>query len=161
MLYKQELAFIKESNAIEGINREPTGAEIKEFNRFIDLKEVKVSDLQKFVSVYQPGNVLREKSNLNVRIGGQLAPLGGKQIREKLKSILHQMPMEGAYNTHVDYELLHAFTDGNGRSGRALWYWQMSQYTDDQYFRERGFRHTFYYQSLSEARIKKDERGEE
>ena len=51
----------------------------------------------------------------------------------------------GACETHVRYELLHPFLDGNGRSGRALWLWLMGQ-------APLGFLHTFYYQTLSAAR---------
>ena len=40
----------------------------------------------------------------------------------------------------------HPFTDGNGRSGRALWLWQMNNHAPF------GFLHTFYYQTLENSR---------
>lgn len=54
------------------------------------------------------------------------------------------------YDVHQQYETLHPFTDGNGRSGRALWLWQMIR---DGQRAQLGFLHTWYYQSLREARL--------
>lgn len=52
--------FVKESNRIEGIRREPTQAEMDEHDRFLMLDEVTLTDLVQFVSVCQPGAVLRD-----------------------------------------------------------------------------------------------------
>ena len=49
-----------------------------------------------------------------------------------------------AYVLHCRYESLHPFTDGNGRSGRALWLWMMGGIEEAPL----GFLHTWYYQSL-------------
>lgn len=46
------------------------------------------------------------------------------------------------WEVHIAYEMLHPFTDGNGRSGRMLWAWQMRNFPLD-------FLHTFYYQTLN------------
>jgi len=51
-----------------------------------------------------------------------------------------------AFEVHLDYEHLHPFTDGNGRSARMLWAWQMREFP-------LGFLHTFYYQALSLRRF--------
>jgi len=144
------IKFIKESNAIEGIHRDPTEAEIKEFERFLALKWVSIQDLEKFVSVYAPGNVLREKVGQNVTIGRHHPPAGGAKIRRALEEILERIGTCSAHFTHTEYELLHAFTDGNGRSGRALWAWMMQE--ELRYFPELGFLHSFYYQTLDAAR---------
>ena len=56
------------------------------------------------------------------------------------------------FEAHVAYETLHPFTDGNGRSGRALWAKHMLADGQDGYWLERGFLHTFYYQSLENTR---------
>jgi hypothetical protein len=57
------------------------------------------------------------------------------------------LPLEA----HVRYETLHPFTDGNGRTGRALWYWMMvgSSRAD------LGFLHAFYYQTLKKWAVNK------
>lgn len=47
------------------------------------------------------------------------------------------------FTTHLRYESIHPFSDGNGRSGRALWLWQMKGRAP------LGFLHQFYYQTLA------------
>lgn len=150
MVQSYYIDFIKESNFIENIHREPTEDEIYEFLRFLKLKTIAVKDLEMFVSVYAQGHILRIKPHHNVTVGvgsnKYYAPFGGKEIREKLQSILDNMDTKGVFQTHVDYELLHPFTDGNGRSGRMLWAWQMNKNNGE--FPALKFLHHFYYQTL-------------
>lgn len=139
--------FIEESNLIEDIHRPPTKAEIAEYHRFMDRTEITVEDLQQFVRVYQPKARLRDKPGLNVFVGDHRPPAGGPEIRVQLEALLEsansQTPFGGvtAWERHVAYEMLHPFTDGNGRSGRMLWLWEMR---DTRY----GFLRHFYYQTL-------------
>ncbi len=141
--------FIRESNRIEGILQEPTPEEVAEFKRFIALDRITITELKQFVSIYAPGHRFRSVKGLNVSVAGYYAPSGGQGMYYKLDEILAFAETDGAYKTHVKYELLHPFTDGNGRSGRALWAWQMARQAKDKYWLERGFLHTFYYQALS------------
>src|SRR5262249_36890355 len=136
--------FLRESNAIEGIHREPTEAEIEGLRTFLELDVVTVADLERLVAVFAPGHRLRDKPGLNVRVGNYVAPPGGPAIRERLDEILDQSRAinVSAWEVHVAYEALHPFTDGNGRSGRALWLRQMGG------FDSLGFLHRFYYQTL-------------
>jgi hypothetical protein len=133
-------SFIRESNKIEGILREPTQDEIDEYNRFIKLDRVTIKDLEEFVKVYQPDARLRCVYGLNVRVGNYYPPFGGPEIIEKLEEVLK---IKDAFTAHVAYEQLHPFTDGNGRSGRMLWAYLM----DDMHSLD--FLHTFYYQTLN------------
>ncbi len=137
------LNFIRESNRIEDIRREPTTKEFDEAIRFLNLSKVTVADLQQFVSIYQPNAVLRDKPGLDVAIGGRIPQRGGPEVREELEKLLVQANRHAdPYWTHIHYETLHPFTDGNGRSGRMLWAWQLQRFP-------LGFLHTFYYQTLS------------
>lgn len=140
-----KIDFIKESNAIEGIHREPTEAEIAEYDRFMALEKVTIGDLKKFVKVYQPDALLRNKYGLDVRVGGYYPPRGDNNMESWLNEILDDIGIQTAWKIHNRYESLHPFTDGNGRSGRMLWMWQMRE-------APLGFLHTFYYQTLSEGR---------
>lgn len=144
--------FVKESNLIEGITREPTQQELEEHRRFVELSEVSVQDLVKFVSIYQPNARLRDKPHIpGVRVGSHIASPSGPEILKRLEAIvLSANSGSNLFITHQMYEKLHPFTDGNGRSGRVLWAWQM--------IKARGclglnFLHTWYYQSLEAVPI--------
>ena len=141
------LDFIRESNRIEGIHRDPTKEEIAEYERFMALTIVTAKDMVKFVKVYQPDARLRNRTGLDVRVGLYFPPKGSPEILPMLESILQNAhgAAHSPYRVHQDYESLHPFTDGNGRSGRMLWRWMMPK-------APLGFLHTWYYQSLSESR---------
>src|SRR5882757_8252486 len=112
-------AFADESNKIEGMDP----ASLKELNAlaaFIAVPLVTTSALETYVAVVAPGHVLRRTKGLNVRVGNHIAPPGGPDIEKALKELLSNMGTGTPYHTHVAYEMLHPFTDGNGRSGRAF-----------------------------------------
>lgn len=139
--------FVRESNGIEGIFREPTNEEIQAHLVFIDHREITVSSLQTLVSACQPGAKLRSLPTMNVMVGNHTPPPGGPAIEVELKGIL-KAAASGVhpYHTHQAYENLHPFMDGNGRSGRALWMWQMRKQKRTMYLG--GFLQNFYYQAL-------------
>lgn len=148
---KSHSELIAESNLIEGINRPVSREEVVAFERFLDLEEVRVSDLVHFVSVYQPGAILRDRPGLNVRVGIHCPPAGGVVIAQRLDDLLTQVNQQklSPWAAHVRYEALHPFTDGNGRSGRMLWYWMhLGNPRAFQY----GFLHWFYYESLQNSK---------
>ena len=144
-LEKQYLRFIKQSNAIENIHREPSKEEIKEFKRFMKLKKITLLQLSKFVAVYQPDAVLRWQEGLNVRVGDYFPPKGGSHIKTELTNLLKLLDDMEPFEFHCEYEALHPFTDCNGRSGRMLWAWKMKEFP-------LGFLRHFYYQTLSKNR---------
>lgn len=139
-------AFVRESNSIEGIYRKPTKEEIDATIDFLALSEPGVLDVENLVSVYQPGARLRLSPHMNVRVGGYVAPQGGPEIGARLAEIMSSLPHSDPWETHLAYERLHPFTDGNGRSGRAVWAWQMVRRREGLSL---GFLHRFYYQTLA------------
>ena len=140
--------FVQESNSIERINV-ATHEDVDAHLKFLK-SDASISDLEEFVTAIQPDAVLRRKPGQNVRVGNHRPPPGGPLIESRLRDILED-PVMNPWETHCAYENLHPFTDGNGRSGRVLWLWQMGGTT----FLERmavhgiiGFLHMFYYQTL-------------
>lgn len=147
------IAFVKESNRIEGILREPTKSEIEAHRALLAKSDVMVEDVEAFVAaVAGPRHVLRRHVGLDVRVGNHIAPPGGANIIVKLDEILADLLDGGPYDVHQRYEHLHPFTDGNGRSGRALWLWMMDKAGLLDRALAIGFLHNWYYASLSNHR---------
>lgn len=143
--------FQLESNQIEGINT-VTQAEIDALSGFVFLDQPKVEDVVAYVKVVQPTAKIRLSSSQTVYVGNHCPPPGGQHILYRLEGILSSLKAEHPFDTHVEYESLHPFTDGNGRSGRAIWLWQMKNQGLDIYG---GFLQTFYYQSLANQQKEK------
>lgn len=141
--------FVVESNKIEGITRDPTPAEIEVHRLFLEKDVITLKDLEAFVRVVSPYAQLRGAKGLDVRIGNHYPPKGGPAIVDGLLVLLNKLNAEKItpYHAHVMYEKLHPFTDGNGRSGRALWLWSMGKHWP----RRIGFLHAFYYQTLENS----------
>ncbi len=146
------IRYIKESNKIEGLLHEPTSGDLHEWVRFMELDEVSIRDLEKFVMIHTGAeNRLRDRTSDNHMIGGRHMT-GGPQIIMHLDELLEDVNLHriNPFHAHCAFELLHPFTDGNGRSGRMLWHWHMAKVYPDTYnSRLRiGFLHRFYYQTL-------------
>lgn len=139
------LKFAKESNEIEGICDKKSHKDACErLQVFMALDELTVQDVCDFNTVGE----LRTKKGMDVRIGNHVPPSGNMGIMYELESIIdHANKGKLPFFTHVDFETLHPFMDGNGRTGRAIWLWQMIN--NFEYNLSNGFLKQWYCQSLS------------
>lgn len=147
------LRFIAESNKIERISEYDVESEFRIYKILLGRKYLNVSYVKAFAQAIQPGVLLRDRIGLNVRIGDHVPMAGGPDVVTELTDILEggNNWYDNHWRTHIRYEDLHPFTDCNGRSGRAIWLWQMqrrSVFTDDSL----TFLHQFYYQTLGKVR---------
>jgi hypothetical protein len=141
------LDFIRESNRIEGIVRKVLPTERCAANTFLASAAIGIEHMEMLVSAFQPDACLRSQAGMDVRVGRYTAPPGGKNIVADLEMLLHFVNSRqmDAYKAHLRYEMIHPFTDGNGRSGRMLWLWQIGGIENAPL----GFLHHFYYQTLA------------
>jgi hypothetical protein len=145
------LDFIRESNRIEGILRPPLPDEVVAHEVFLAQRGIEIRHVEAFVDVVANAR-LRDKRGMDVYVGNHTPPAGGPFIRDALTALLADVQTcdPTPFETHVRYETLHPFMDGNGRSGRVLWAWQMRRDGHDPF--ALPFLHRFYYQALDGAR---------
>lgn len=152
MMTGNQHAFVVESNRIEGING-ATQADYDAHERFWARDTITGVDLERFVGEVA-GARIRGRVGLNVRVGSHRPPPGGPGILIELARLLQGantlFDRRSIYLTHIAYETLHPFMDGNGRSGRTLWAWAITRGGQNPF--PLGFLHNWYYDSLMMAR---------
>ena len=148
------LDFVIESNRIEGI-RTVRDVELQAHERLLALPFLTRIELCDFVTLVAEAP-LRDQPGIDVIVGNHYPPRGGTEVRLALQELLTKINNSGPgggitpYAAHQQYETLHAFLDGNGRSGRAVWAWHMLRVGQDPF--ALPFLQRWYYQSLDAQR---------
>jgi Fic/DOC family protein len=135
--------FVRQSNLIEGIDRDPTVDELLAHQTLVYAPEVGFGIGEVSCFVCSLGDVchaaLRSRRGMEVSVGDHEAPPGGPDVVRRLEALLRWMgeprptfdQLEcDAHEAYGQYEDLHPFLDGNGRSGRALWLRMMLRHDD-------------------------------
>ena len=148
------IKFATESNAIEGISGLTANTvHAYALERLLSINRILImADVDEFVHKIQPNAKLRNLPGLDVRVGNHIPPSGGSYVMEEFIELLRAISTDwmSPFIAHRAYETLHPYTDGNGRSGRALWLWQMHRF--HKYQGQLLFLHQWYYQSLENSR---------
>src|SRR5436189_4557866 len=115
-LTRKLIFFVSESNAIEGIHRDPTTPEIAAHTTLLSLPKLSVDSLNAFQSVVAPGNPIRDALDMHVYVGKHVAPPGGPHIVIFLRDILTiANQKEDPWIVHCQFATLHPYMYGNGR----------------------------------------------
>ena len=104
------------------------------------------------------GGMLRTHLLQSVSVGDYTPPRGCLEMPIYLSDLLlkfndavnaEKVDYNLPWKLHMEFESLHPFTDGNGRTGRALWLWHKCRIHGTPQF---TFLHEFYYDTLRGVR---------
>lgn len=152
--------FITDSNRCEGVERPPTIPEYRGLQLFLSHHHLTERRITRFAqSIIQPR---RRSAHLRVRLEDTVMtgnmtydpPPGGSHLLEHYAKLLIGITRRRhPYWTHVAFMRLSPYTDANGRTGRAIWLWQMQhQMREFNRAATLGFTQCFYYQCLEQRK---------
>lgn len=93
----------------------------------------------------------RSVSRVNVRVGNYVAP-DWHEVDDLMADWLDEHEQLSPWLNHVQFESIHPFADGNGRTGRALYWWQQVRAGEKPRLFKAAQRHK-YYRELESTRL--------
>lgn len=116
--------FVRGSNKIEGIDRDPSLDEISVHQELLRSERLSRYALCDFVYVCA-GAPIRGGAHQNVSVGRHVPPQGGEEV---VRAVDHLLKSDlNPNDLHDAFLWLHPFMDGNGRASRLLWLWKHIQ----------------------------------
>lgn len=127
------LTHIRESNAIEGIHNEQEVIQSLEAWEWLirepELTNAAVCEVQRVITLNQSlppfGNgYYRDMGRFNVSVGAKMCP-HFNDVPSLMSNWLYEYTIGAAdpWKAHIEFEKIHPFLDGNGRTGRLLLWW--------------------------------------
>lgn len=155
--------FIRESNAIENIYGDE---EIKQslmawklLDGKTEISHYDICRVQKVITFNQKDlednwrGYYRSVSGINVSVGGHQAPPAGL-VDSLMGNWLVDLPKMEPLIAHIRFESIHPFVDGNGRTGRMLYWWQCQQRGIHPFFHTKKLVKN-YYRLFEPERVKR------
>lgn len=121
--------FIEESNAIEGVYGDEALRQSLEAWRYLEerdeLNHEVVKETHRLIMEKRQPVVAGRYRDCRVRISGEFPP-APSEVPGLMDDLLDWVPSDGeeAVEWHIRFEKIHPFADGNGRTGRMLYWWQ-------------------------------------
>lgn len=140
------LDFIIESNQIEG-EKTFLKKELPVYEWWLD-DDIDEDRLKEFHKRLCQARVMLDESERGVYrkvpvYVGKKEMMNPGSIRRCMIQFFGDLEKMSPFEAHKRYEEIHPFVDLNGRTGRAIWLWQMGGPGS------LGFLHSWYYQSLN------------
>lgn len=123
---------IHQSNLIEGFDSKEADDCLRRAWEYLDGKEdIGLGDIckaQKLATLHQKDmrpdwrGYFRHVSGQRVWIGGREG-LEPAEVPDAMKHWLPKLWIDDPKDTHIEFERIHPFVDGNGRTGRLIMWW--------------------------------------
>lgn len=153
--------YITESNAIEGIFDEAEVAQSLKAWHFLqeqtEISHAVICQIQRIITQNQDNlndkqrGYYRSHSGTEVTVGGRHAP-AAIMVDDLMRGWLEEMAQMSPLIAHIRFESIHPFTDGNGRTGRMIYWWHCIQVGKVPFLYE-GKKRDIYYKLFDQERV--------